>query len=181
LDLDHNDANNEPPTTELKAARNGWKMTSSQNNASVRNRLLPNSDLARSVSVEGSPALSASRISQYSKRLATNHTKKQKQRESDTTLNTTNNLLLKICKRVGGREARNCEDRSARSKVTVLPDNKDAKTRLTIRLRKTPPDRISANITVDLCQKSSIFSRVIIMTTPEEIKQSSKTMTKANK
>jgi hypothetical protein len=36
LELDHNDANNETPSTELNAARNGWRMTSSQLNANER-------------------------------------------------------------------------------------------------------------------------------------------------
>jgi hypothetical protein len=68
LELDHNDANNETPTTELNAARNEWRMTSSQLNANertkVKNLLSPNSDLTRSESVEGSPVLSAAIISQ---------------------------------------------------------------------------------------------------------------------
>lgn len=36
LELDHNDANKETPTTELNVARNGWRMTSSQLNANER-------------------------------------------------------------------------------------------------------------------------------------------------
>jgi hypothetical protein len=113
--------------------------------------------------------------------LATNHIKRHKPKEIDTILNTTNNLLLKICKRVGGREARNCEDRSARSKGTVLPENKDAKTRFTKKLRKLPPDKVAANITVDSSQIFALFSRIIIVTMPAKTKHSSKATTRANR
>lgn len=56
-----------------------------------------------------------------------NQTRRQIPRESRAALATTTSLLRKFWSRVGGRHARNCDERSDRSSVMMLPDSKALK------------------------------------------------------